>query len=331
MENLSLFESNESSEITMDELIDTSRKSLNVVKLDYVGAETLTWQELFAGFDTLYAITYSSGINFVCQLLNQFETAEIIFGCEDVISYSLQEIMAYQSKLIERLRASANKAKQNLIPDAPTVQSIINNTITLKHVDGCEYSKDGRTWQSSNVFSGLLGATEYTFYQRYAETSSTYAGKSSAPLYAKTERGIQSKPSAPTLLGKTHNSVTLKAISGYEYSRDGVNWQTSNVFTDLLPETNYVFYQRKAENESYYASEMSEILVVKTEEAPLYIIGDLDGDGNVNTTDLATMKLFLAGISELDGTGLLAGDLDGDGNVNTTDLASLKLKLAGIE
>ena len=115
IENLSLFDTEEPVEITMDSLVDTHKNSLDVVKLDYIEAQTMTWQELFADFDTLHAITYSSGISFVCQLLNQFETAEIIFGCEDVISYSLQEIMAYQSKLIERLRTSASKAKQNLI------------------------------------------------------------------------------------------------------------------------------------------------------------------------------------------------------------------------
>lgn len=114
-ENLSLFDVDESIEITMASLIDIHTNKLDVVKLDYIEAETMTWQELFAGFDTLHAITYSSGISFVCQLLTQFETAEIIFGCEDVISYSFQEVMAYQSKLIERLRTSANKTKQNLI------------------------------------------------------------------------------------------------------------------------------------------------------------------------------------------------------------------------
>lgn len=114
-ENLSLFDVDESIEITMASLIDIHTNKLDVVKLDYIEAETMTWQELFAGFDTLHAITYSSGISFVCQLLKQFETAEIIFGCEDVISYSFQEVMAYQSKLIERLRTSANKTKQNLI------------------------------------------------------------------------------------------------------------------------------------------------------------------------------------------------------------------------
>lgn len=60
-------------------------------------------------------------------------------------------------------------------------------------------------------------------------------------------------------------------------------------------------------------------------------VGDVNCDGKVDTTDLAVMKLFLAGINDLSDIGLLAGDLNGDGDVNTTDLASLKLKLAGIE
>jgi hypothetical protein len=59
--------------------------------------------------------------------------------------------------------------------------------------------------------------------------------------------------------------------------------------------------------------------------------GDINGDGNVDTNDLATMKLFLAGINELSALGKLSTDFNKDGEVNTTDLASLKLKLAGIE
>lgn len=73
-----------------------NRPHLGVVKMDYVGCESLTWQQLFSGFDSLHAITYSSGIGFVYQLLGQFKTVEIIFGCDYVISYSLQGVMAYQ-------------------------------------------------------------------------------------------------------------------------------------------------------------------------------------------------------------------------------------------
>ena len=109
MENLSLFNQQDSSEITIDSM--SKGASLDVIKMEFLEAETLSWQDLFSGFDTLHAITYSSGINFVYQLLNCFENAEIIFGCDEVISYSLQEVMAYQCRLIERMRESASKAK----------------------------------------------------------------------------------------------------------------------------------------------------------------------------------------------------------------------------
>lgn len=61
------------------------------------------------------------------------------------------------------------------------------------------------------------------------------------------------------------------------------------------------------------------------------IAGDLDGDGKVTASDLATLKLILAGIGELSDLGKLGSDLNGDGEVTTSDLAILKLKLAGIQ
>ena len=180
---------------------------------------------------------------------------------------------------------TTDKSKQTLIPDAPTVQSVTANSITLVAVDGLEYSKNGTTWQSSNVFIGLSCGMEYTFYQRYKETSSTYVGKSSEGTIGKTDKGMQTAPSRPSLSKKTHNSVTLAAYSGYEYSKDGINWQTSNVFAGLNPETNYLFYQRKAENDRYYASSSSISLTVKTDEEPQYITGDFNNDEAVTDAD----------------------------------------------
>lgn len=70
---------------------------LDVVKMDFLSTETVTWKELFSGYDELYAITYSSGVNFIYELSKLFHDMEVIFGCEEVMSYSLQEIIAYQS------------------------------------------------------------------------------------------------------------------------------------------------------------------------------------------------------------------------------------------
>ncbi len=88
---------------------------IEVVKLDYVGSELMTWKELFSGFDKLYAITFSSGIGFVNELLDLFGYAEIIFGCEDVMSMGIKEIMAYQDTLIERIRGDKHGIKDKMI------------------------------------------------------------------------------------------------------------------------------------------------------------------------------------------------------------------------
>ena len=112
MENLSLFEP----EYGSQEQIDLhSSRSLDVVKMEFAGVDSVSWRDLFSGFDTLHAITYSSGIGFVYQLLELFPQAEIIFGCDEVISYSLQEIMAYQCKMVERMRETAGKMKLDLV------------------------------------------------------------------------------------------------------------------------------------------------------------------------------------------------------------------------
>lgn len=112
MENLSLFDLQDSEQERMPQ---NQAGNLDVVKMVFLTAETLSWKELFSGFDTLHAVTYSSSIGFVYQLLEMFQEAEIVFGCDEVISYSLQEIMAYQCKTIERLRGSAGKIKLNLV------------------------------------------------------------------------------------------------------------------------------------------------------------------------------------------------------------------------
>jgi hypothetical protein len=74
----------------------------------------------------------------------------------------------------------------------------------------------------------------------------------------------------------------------------------------------------------------SEAISFSTDSASEIIYGDVNGDGEVNTTDLASLKLYLASPGNLSEENKLCADINMDGNVDTTDLAMLKLKLAGL-
>ena len=212
-----------------------------------------------------------------------------------------------------------DKALQTALPPRPVAQEVTATSVVLKVVDGCEYSTDGLSWQSSPTFTGLSVATGYTFYQRYAETSTAYAGNISASLSVRTDKGTQDAPSAPTLSGKTYNRVELVYSSGLEYSMDGVTWQESNVFTGLNPSTNYLFYCRWAETDFYYSSEASTSLIVRTENSPAFIPGDVTGDSKVNMKDWQRLYEAISESSPLTEEAAQRADVTGDGKVNIKD------------
>ena len=112
MENLSLFDMGSE---TSNVIAKSTGNELDIVQMQFEAVHTMTWQELFEGYDTLHAITYSSSISFVYQLLDYFSYAEILFGSEEVLSYSFQEIIAYQSKTIEYFRNRAEKMNVDLV------------------------------------------------------------------------------------------------------------------------------------------------------------------------------------------------------------------------
>ena len=57
------------------------------------------------------------------------------------------------------------------------------------------------------------------------------------------------------------------------------------------------------------------------------VLGDTDGNGVVDASDLASLKLYLAGVDIQVANG---ADMNGDGNIDASDLAALKLLLSEI-
>lgn len=154
--NLTLFD--------MDNQEHSPSGKIDVVKLEYINAESTTWQELFEGYNELHAITFSSGINFVYSLLEMFEKAEVIFGNEAVISYTIQEIMAYQSKVMEQIRDLAGEKKTNLLDriDDESIRLYVarkklshEKIYLLKANDGRKRVITGSANLSHNAFTGI--------------------------------------------------------------------------------------------------------------------------------------------------------------------------------
>ena len=93
----------------------------------------------------------------------------------------------------------------------------------------------------------------FDFTTAITEPVSLYAGwKADAPS------------SAPEISGKTDATITVKAVAGQEYSIDGINWQSSGVFSDLAANTAYTVYSRVAASGNDFASDPSHALTVTT-------------------------------------------------------------------
>jgi uncharacterized repeat protein (TIGR02543 family) len=85
-------------------------------------------------------------------------------------------------------------------------------------------------------------------------------------------KDFQPAPAAPTVSAISDISayaVTLAALAGAEYGRSANGpWQDSPVFTGLIPDTNYAFYQRLKETSTHYVSPVSPGLTVRTSVRP---------------------------------------------------------------
>ena len=111
-------------------------------------------------------------------------------------------------------------------PSAPELESKTENSVTLKHEAGYEYSMDGENWQTSSTFYALNETTKYSFYRRLAETTNQKASAASAPLVLAL--------SEKTVTGTTENmnGVAESAFSSKftEFNNNTAKWEDSLIY-----------------------------------------------------------------------------------------------------
>lgn len=140
---------------------DTSSE-IEVVRASFIGAEKLSWIDLFEGFDELYAITYSSGLQFVNTVLDRFKYAEIIFGCESVMNNDIAAIISMQIESVRQLvKSKAAKHMAERLEDE-TLQLHVSRDMhshekiyILKAEDGRVRVITGSANMSASAFCGF--------------------------------------------------------------------------------------------------------------------------------------------------------------------------------
>ncbi|MFV8467359.1 gliding motility-associated C-terminal domain-containing protein [Flavobacterium sp. LB1P62] len=150
-------------------------------------------------------------------------------------------------------------------PIAPTTASVVQPTcgtpsgrITIATQTGVEYSLNGTTYQTSNIFTGLA-PNNYTLYVRkIADNTCVTSSVSTTTINA-----LPIPPIAPTTAsvvqptcGTPSGSIVITTQTGMEYSLNGTTYQVSNAFTGLAP-NNYTLYVRKIADNTCMTSSAS--------------------------------------------------------------------------
>tara|TARA_R110000868_G_scaffold67582_1_gene200407 strand:+ start:231 stop:5039 length:4809 start_codon:yes stop_codon:yes gene_type:complete len=139
-------------------------------------------------------------------------------------------------------------------PVVPSVSSLVqptcavpSGTITISTQSGVEYSLDGTTYQTSNIFSGLT-PNNYMLYVRntgdttcmtMSTTTTTVNAVPMPPVVPTSSSVVQPTCAVPS------GTITITSQSGVEYSLDGTSYQASNTFSGLAP-NDYTLYVRNS-------------------------------------------------------------------------------------
>lgn len=125
--------------------VQTAAKPLTVFRAELVASEQASWEDLFAGFTELKAITFSSSLELLLRLSDRVADFEVVFGSERILSmehlalaqasesvqaYGFADALVDQKALIEALSRLLGHAGTALL------QRVVAGTVRFRLLRG---------------------------------------------------------------------------------------------------------------------------------------------------------------------------------------------------
>ncbi len=128
------------------------------------------------------------------------------------------------------------KAAGPTAPNAPTLSSKTDTSVTLTANVLNQFSRDGATWQDSNVFSALSTSTSYTFYARVKATATTNESLASTGTVIPTMVATPTfNPVAGPIIFGTTVVISSPSSDAIYYTTNGVDPTTSSTNQATTP------------------------------------------------------------------------------------------------
>ena len=216
-----------------------------------------------------------------------------------------------------------------------TATALNTNTFTRDNYTFSGWSTNqnggGTTYTDGQSATFSADTTLYAQWNKSGGSGSITPGGSSGT----SGKTTPAKPSAPELDKKTDTTITVKAVSGQEYSIDGgKTWQTSGTFTGLTPETEYSIVTKITATGTANESPVSDELKVTTDKkadtsTPTDKPGETPGSTTTPTDKPGETPGSTTPTNTPDGTTTPAASTD---KVTSAEKAKAKIKLnAGLK
>ncbi len=231
-------------------------------------------------------------------------------------NYSFSGITGYNESagtITQSVAVNVNRAGLPTIifPTASAIQ--YGQTLSESVLTGGSTQYGTFTWVNGTENMTIIGTRSYDVVFKWNEENKSKYGildsDEDATLTKKVTVKVEKAdntaiPQKAVLVNRTSSSITVQAVSGYEYSKDGKTWQDSNVFTGLSAFTGNTIYTRVKETDYYKASDKSTTpLSVYTLVADPYTI-DVSKLNNANYVDALCTSSGKATVSYDTGTGV---------------------------